>query len=60
MERIKKDSDNLNEARIIILGDKGAGKTSLARRLIDINAEMPKDDDSTEGVTVSIWDLPGE
>jgi GTPase SAR1 family protein len=44
-----------NEARIIVLGEKGAGKTSLARRLLNINAPMSQGDDSTEGVEISPW-----
>jgi GTPase SAR1 family protein len=49
------DVERLNEARIIILGEKGAGKTSLARRLVDITAKMPNENESTEGVTVLQW-----
>ena len=52
------DVENINEARILILGEKGAGKTSLARRLIKIDAPMPKDWESTEGVITNIWALP--
>jgi small GTP-binding protein len=44
-----------NEARIIILGDKGAGKTCLARRLVDSNAEMTMGEGSTAGITSNIW-----
>ncbi len=43
----------LNEARVIILGEKGSGKTSLARRLVDPLAPMPEKDESTEGVDIS-------
>ncbi len=43
----------LNEARIILLGEKEAGKTSLARRLINPKAPMPKKDESTEGVEIT-------
>jgi len=45
------------ETSIAILGDKGAGKTSLARRLIDVNAEMPEVGESTIGVTRYVWEL---
>jgi len=51
------EAECLNEARIIILGDKGAGKTSIANKLINPNAEMPSLEDSTEGVTVLPWQL---
>jgi len=48
----------LNEARVIILGNKGSGKTSLAKRLKDPTAKMPKEDESTEGVDVLDWPVP--
>ncbi len=47
----------LNEARIIILGDKGSGKTCIARRLIDPDAPMTTDDESTAGVDTTLWVL---
>jgi GTPase SAR1 family protein len=50
--------ERLNEARIIILGEKGAGKTSLAKKLGDINAPMPERYESTEGVETRLWDFP--
>ena len=49
----------LNEARIIILGEKGAGKTSLATKLIDPDAELPDKYKSTEGVEVRTWKIDG-
>ena len=49
----------LNEARIIVLGDKGAGKTCLARRLIDPDALMTTDNESTAGVETMLWKLKG-
>jgi len=50
-------SEKLNEARIIILGEKGAGKTCLARRLIKLKAPMTKPNESTEGVVSTIWKI---
>lgn len=50
-------SKRLNEARIIILGEKGAGKTCLARRLLDLDAPMTVDDESTEGVDTTVWKI---
>jgi GTPase SAR1 family protein len=60
MCRINENALFLNETRIIILGEKGVGKTSLARKLLNINANMPDASESTEGVTVSLWTLPGK
>ncbi|MDR2970797.1 MAG: hypothetical protein LBU83_02535 [Bacteroidales bacterium] len=53
-------SENLNEARIIILGEKGAGKTCLARRLRNPSAPMAKPNESTEGVDTTTWRIKGE
>tara|TARA_R110002050_G_scaffold78044_3_gene166600 strand:+ start:680 stop:2695 length:2016 start_codon:yes stop_codon:yes gene_type:complete len=50
----------LNEARVIILGEKGAGKTCVARKLIDPNAPMTTPDESTAGVNTSVWRLEEE
>jgi GTPase SAR1 family protein len=57
LEKLGDEIERLNEARIIILGEKGAGKTSLARKLLDIDAEMPKGHESTEGVEKHLWDF---
>ncbi|MCL2224695.1 MAG: hypothetical protein FWB96_06990 [Defluviitaleaceae bacterium] len=59
LENLGEDVAQLNEARIIILGDKGAGKTSLARKLLDINADLPREQESTEGVITSLWKFRG-
>ena len=58
------------EARIILLGSKGAGKTSLAKKLHDVNSRMPRKSESTAGVdtsklalipdeTTHLWDFGG-
>ncbi len=56
----EKGATNLKEARVVILGEKGAGKTSLARRLLDPEAPMPGKDESTEGVDTDIWKVESE
>lgn len=50
----------LNEFRVIILGDKGSGKTSLAMRLKNPISSMPTADASTEGVDVIDWFVPSD
>ena len=55
LEELEKGAKYLNEARIIILGEKGAGKTCLARRLKNPEAEMTTDKDSTAGVDTTLW-----
>ena len=54
------EAKRLNEARIIILGDKGAGKTCLARRLVDASAEMTTEEESTAGVDTLDWTIESE
>jgi GTPase SAR1 family protein len=58
--KLEKGAERLNEARIIILGDKGSGKTCLARRLVDPEAPMTTDEESTPGVDVTLWKLQEE
>ena len=57
LEELEKGATRLNEARIIILGDKGAGKTCLARKLINPQASMTTDKESTAGVDTTVWEL---
>ena len=69
------DSQKLMEAKLLIVGQGGAGKTSLKKKLHDANAEMPAKGDSTRGIIVSqldcktnsgedfrlnIWDFGGQ
>ena len=57
IEELDDEAEQLDEVRIIILGEKGAGKTSLTRKLLDINNELPKENESTEGVETHIWNF---
>jgi Cdc6-like AAA superfamily ATPase len=50
-------ASNLNEARIIILGEKGAGKTCLARKLVNPDAKMTTEHESTPGVNTLSWNI---
>lgn len=65
----------LFEAKMLILGEGGAGKTSLARRLIHRTAAMPGENESTRGIDIlryefqtpagdtfllKLWDFAGQ
>ena len=57
LERLEMDAQKLNESRIIILGEKGAGKTCIARRLVSPVAPMTEPEESTAGVDTTTWHL---
>ncbi len=45
----------LREAKLIIIGEAGSGKTTFARRIKNPIAKMPKQEDSTLGIDVHDW-----
>jgi internalin A len=46
--------DYLYEAKLLLLGEGGAGKTSLAKKILDSDYVL-KDEDSTKGIDVLKW-----
>jgi len=50
--------DYLCEAKLIILGEAGAGKTSLARKIANPDYELQPREKSTEGIDVIRYDFP--
>lgn len=74
-EREAGDVDHLYEAKLLILGEGGAGKTTLVRRLYQPDAPMPKVQETTRGIDIqrhdftlkngrrfrlNIWDFGGQ
>lgn len=74
-ERKRSGAQKLMEAKLLIVGQGGAGKTSLKKKLHDPDAEMPKPEDTTRGIEVTnlecqtsggenfqlnIWDFGGQ
>ena len=63
--------DYIFEAKLILVGDGDSGKTSLKRRLLDENANLPTSDKHTRGIEIvdfefekgkiaHIWDFGGQ
>lgn len=50
--------DYLCEAKLIILGEPGAGKTSLARKIQNPHYKLDPAEVSTEGIDVIHWNFP--
>ena len=44
--------DHLYEAKMLIVGEGGMGKTTLIKKLLDRNADMPKEEDTTKGIDI--------
>jgi len=43
------------EAKLLIVGEPGAGKTSLMKKLVDPNYQLSDEEKSTEGIAISQW-----
>ena len=67
--------DHLYEAKMLILGEGGAGKTSLLRRLYQPGQELPTESETTRGIAIyrhefrlrngrpfrlNVWDFGGQ
>jgi hypothetical protein len=50
--------DYLAEAKLLIVGEPGAGKTSLAKKILDPGYVLDAAEDSTEGIDVTAWQFP--
>jgi internalin A len=74
-ERAKGNVDRLYEAKMLILGEGGAGKTSLLTRLYLPDERLPAEKDSTKGIKIhkhefklkngrtfrlNVWDFGGQ
>ena len=52
------DTEELNEAKLLIVGEGEAGKTTLANKLLNPNYELKEREPSTEGIDVMRWEFP--
>jgi hypothetical protein len=57
-ERDAGEIDHLYEAKMLILGEGGAGKTSLLRRLYQPSKPLPAEQESTKGIDIYRHDFP--
>ena len=48
------------EAKLLIIGEAGSGKTTLAKKIKNVNAGLPNEiEDTTRGIEISVHTLPG-
>jgi internalin A len=74
-EQDRAGSLTLNEARLLIVGQGGAGKTTLRKKIMNIQADLPEPDMTTRGIDIEtlnfkntegsdfglhIWDFGGQ
>ncbi|MEG4972346.1 leucine-rich repeat domain-containing protein [Microcoleus sp. K4-B3] len=52
------DTEELNEAKLLIVGEGESGKTTLANKLLNPDYPLKKQEPSTEGIDVIRWEFP--
>ncbi len=57
-EQDAQGTESIYETKLLIVGEGGAGKTSLCRRLLDGNADLPSESESTKGIDIHRLEFP--
>ena len=57
-EKDRQGVDHLYEAKMLIVGEGGAGKTSLLRRLYQTEKPLPKENETTKGIAIHRHEFP--
>ncbi len=51
-------TDYIYEAKLLIVGEAGAGKTTLAKKIENPNYKLDTNEKSTEGIDITKWSFP--
>ncbi|MDX2151810.1 MAG: COR domain-containing protein [Bryobacteraceae bacterium] len=57
-EREEQGEDRLYEAKLLLIGEGGAGKTSLLRRLYQRDLPLPSESETTKGIAIYRHEFP--
>ena len=55
---LEQETERLYEAKLLIVGEGGAGKTSLAKKVEDETYQLNSAEQSTEGIDIIQWKFP--
>ncbi|NER88741.1 MAG: leucine-rich repeat protein [Moorea sp. SIO3A2] len=56
--QLKEGKDYIYEAKLLIVGEAGAGKTTLAKKIENPDYQLQENEKSTEGIDIIQWEFP--
>ncbi|MGJ5634530.1 COR domain-containing protein, partial [Nostoc sp. CALU 1950] len=54
-QQLEQETDRFYEAKLLIVGEGGAGKTTLAKKIQDNQYTLQQDENTTEGIDIIQW-----